>query len=509
MVIPSPPHTGERQIRVLRMKSAIETELKLAAAPEAIAQLLADSDLFGADAITRDQVSTYFDTAGLALHEAGLSLRIRRIGDRRVQTIKAESAVAASLFAREEWERDVPGDVPVLDPGTIPLPVLPEPWPDTVAPVFTAEVSRTATVRAAGGSRVEIVADRGRIIGGGRDEPISEFELELLQGDPRALFVLARDLAGRAPLRLGVRSKSERGYALLAGTDARAVKAEPIRLTVDMDAAALFAAVASACLRHFRLNEDLLLATGRPEPLHQARVALRRLRSALTIFKDMLAGPEFDRFRAELRWISALLGEVRNIDVLMSQIDEGEAAFGLLQEARARALAELRAGLDSPRMRTLILDLVEWTTVGAWRDDPALAALRTIPARIYAHDKLDRFRRRLKKEGRHLARLDEEHRHEVRITAKKLRYAAEFFAALFPGKKAGRRRERFLGEIERLQTALGELNDVASGRLLLARLGVADGEALLSGGKRKPPAKLLGEAEDAYEGLIDGKRFWR
>jgi triphosphatase len=130
-----------------------------------------------------------------------------------------------------------------------------------------------------------------------------------------------------------------------------------------------------------------------------------------------------------------------------------------------------------------------------------------MPARIYAHDVLDRLRRRLKRTGRDLARLDDEQRHEVRIIAKKLRYAAEFFTGLFPGKKAARRRAGFLGDIEALQTALGELNDLASGRMLLASLGIAD--ALLRGGKRKEPKKLLADAENAHDAIIDGKRFWR
>ncbi|TVV73855.1 CYTH and CHAD domain-containing protein [Sphingomonas solaris] len=490
------------------MSAEIETELKLSATPEAIATLLADATAFGDGATKTRQVSTYFDTDALALHEAGLSLRVRRIGDRRVQTVKAESATAASLFAREEAERDVTGDEPELGSGTIPLAPAEGRWPMPVAPVFATEIERTKIVHATDGSRIELVADSGRVVAGGREEAISEIELELLDGDRRALFALARRLAKLAPLRLGVRSKSERGYGLLADRRGKSDKAEPVRLGDDMDAATAFEAIAGACLRHFRLNEDRLLDTGRAEPLHQARVALRRLRSALTIFGDMLAGPERDRLRDELRWISSLLGEVRNIDVLIPQIDHAPTVT-LLDEARVRALAEVRDALESTRMRTLILDLLEWITVGEWRDDEDRAALRETPARIYAHDVLDGLRRRLKRRGRQLGKQTEEQRHAVRITGKKLRYAGEFFASLFPGKKAARRRDGFLGAIEELQTALGELNDLASGRELLARLGIADGETLLREGKRKETKKLLADAEAAYDAIVDGKRFWR
>ncbi len=491
------------------MTSEIETELKLSAAPDAIARLVADASLFGEGATTREQLSTYFDTPDRALHNAGLSLRIRRIGDRRVQTVKAESAAAASLFAREEWEKDVAGDVPELDDITIAMASAPGmPPPEDIAPVFVTEVTRTAIVRGEGGRRIELVADLGRIIAGDRETPIAEFELELVEGEPAALFDLASRLAERVPLRLGVRSKSERGYALLQGSDSKAVKSEPIRLNEDMDAATLFATIAAACLRHFRLNEDRLLATGKAETLHQARVALRRLRSLLTIFRAMLAGPDYERFRTDLRWISGLLGEVRNIDVLIPRIED-EDALGRLRNAHASHMATLAEALDSSRTRTLMLDLAEWIAVGAWREDAALADARAIPAQIFAHDRLDRLRRRFRKSGRKLAELDEEARHEVRILAKKLRYAAEFFAGLFPGGKAARRRGRLLAQVEAVQSALGELNDVVSGRMLLAGLGVADVESLLRGGGRKSTRKLLRDAEDAYDAVVDEKRFWR
>ncbi|WP_156679921.1 CHAD domain-containing protein [Sphingomonas profundi] len=491
------------------MNAATETELKLSASAGAIQAVLADPDLFGGEVRTREQSSTYHDTGARALEAAGLSLRVRRIGDRRIQTVKAEGAGAASLFAREEWERDIPGDVPQLDDITIALTTaLGADQPADLAPVFVTEVTRTIAERDVAGSRIELVADRGRILAGERTAAISEIELELMDGDRGALFALARRIGARAPVRLGVQSKSERGYALLRGQDAKAIRSEPIRLEEGMDAAALFEAIAFACLRHFRLNEDRLLATGRAEPLHQSRVALRRLRSALSIFRPMLADAAFERLRGELRWISGLLGEVRNIDVLIPRIDDADTA-GRLRAAREDHAATLVAALDSDRMRGLMLDLAEWIVAGAWRDDPETAELRTTPATLFAGNMLDRLRRRIRKRGRDLAEQDEASRHEVRILGKKLRYAGEFFADLFPGKKAVRRRERFLDQVARLQEALGELNDLATARTLFAGLGIEGGERLLTGGKPKPPKRLLADAEAAYEGLIDEKRFWR
>lgn len=490
------------------MSGGVETELKLSATPDAIADILRDPAFFDAATSTREQISTYYDTADHAIVGAGLSLRVRRIGDRWVQTVKAEAAVAATLFAREEWERDIAGDVPELDDITIALAkALGEPQPDDLAPVFVTQVTRSTAIVEQDGSRIELVADRGSIAAGDRTAEIAEIELELVEGDADALFAFAARIGERIPVRLGVRSKSERGYALVAGSERKALKSEPIALAAEMDTAALFQAVAGACIRHFRLNEDLLLATGRPEPLHQSRVALRRLRSAFSIFRRMLAGAEFDRFRGELRWISGLLGDVRNIDVLAPRIAD-QAAHAQLEVARGAAAADLVAALDSARMRQLMLELTAWIAAGAWRTDPATAAERAQPAAVFAAAMLERLRRRIRKAGRDLGKQDEEARHQVRIVGKKLRYAAEFFADLFPGGKATRRRAHFLDQVAALQEALGELNDLASGRDLLARLGIADGEALLDRG-RTPRKKLIAAAEGAYEGLVDAKRFWR
>lgn len=486
------------------MGAETETELKLIAGDAAIAALLREPGLFGGRSETR-QVSTYFDTAGHALAAAGLSLRVRAIGDRRVQTVKAERATMASLFARDEWEREIAGDTP--EPadlaeamGDVPV--------DPLAPLFRTEVERVKTLFHLDDSVIEMVADRGRVVAGAAAAPIGEVELELMSGDPRALFALARRIAALAPVRLGVESKSERGYALLRVKPPKAVKAEPLRLDRDGDAAGLFAAVAGACLRHFRLNEDRLLATGGAEPLHQARVALRRLRSALTIFRDMLTDDRYEHLRGELRWLAALLGEVRNIDVLLPRITDREA-HATLTAARADALAAVTAALDSPRVRTLMLDLSEWAAFGAWRTAEATAALRATPARDYAAARLDRLARRLRRRGRGLAEQDDEGRHEVRISGKKLRYAAEFFADLFPSAKRERRRARFLDRLEAMQTALGDLNDLASGRALLAQLGLDDAERLLGTGDSAPPRALLAAAESAHDAVSDGKRFWK
>jgi inorganic triphosphatase YgiF len=380
---------------------------------------------------------------------------------------------------------------------------------DRLEPSFRVDVTRrTVQIERHGGS-VEIVLDRGRVLAGGQSEPVCELELELKSGDPAALFALAREIDAIVPLRLGVLSKSERGYRLREVDPDRAVKSEPIALDKAMTAAAGFQAIAYACLRQFRLNEAILGRTGAADALHQLRVALRRLRSALSIFKPILADARFHVIRAELRGITAALGEARNIDVLLDRIADEGAALPL-REARERAYADARRALESPRLRTLMIDLAEWIATGEWLASPAEPALRDRPLADFARDALDRYRRRVKRSGHGLVELDDDDRHGVRIQAKKLRYSAEFFAPLFLGDRRTRRRKAFLDALEALQGALGELNDFAIAPGLLERLGL--GRAPLA--RALTPdfgarSKMVEDAGRAYGALVATKPFWR
>ena len=100
--------------------------------------------------------------------------------------------------------------------------------------------------------------DRGKIVAGERETPICEVELEQKSGPLSELFALARKIDAIVPVRLGVLSKGQRGYRLLAPAVV-AAKAERIALDPDMNAAEAFQQIGQACLRHFRLNEQHLL----------------------------------------------------------------------------------------------------------------------------------------------------------------------------------------------------------------------------------------------------------
>lgn len=479
-----------------------EIELKLEISPVDLDTLLA-SDILGEPAEVVEQHSTYFDAQDHRLLGAGFTLRIRRSGETLVQTVKATGA-GASLFARSEWEIPVTGAVPVLDHST---PLLNEfgPVACELSPQFEVSVQRRLWNMSENGSKIEAVIDTGMSRALDRQSPITEMELELKDGDASALFLLARKIDGVVPYKFGVLSKAERGFRLLQALPT-AIKAEPLELERGMAVSEAFQTIAGSCFRQFRLNEAVLLDRKNAEALHQARVALRRLRSAISLFKPLFRDDTARRLSDEFRWLAGVFGEARNLDVLLPKADE---LRGRLEEARVSAYEDVMSALASSRARALMLDFNEWLRCGDYLMVTATQELPRTTATEFACEAMDRLRRSLKKHGRDLARIDDEQRHEARKDSKKLRYAAEFFGSLFADKRASRRYKRFIAAMEALQDKLGALNDLATGPDVLDKHGLRDhpeADKLISHADK---SALIRKAQDALDDVLDAKRFWR
>lgn len=477
----------------------MEMELKLELDAESM-EALAASELLADAPSSISQHAIYFDTPDLALLHSGLSLRIRQEGERRIQTVKA-SGTTAGLFVRPEWECDVADDKPVID-HTSPVNALIGEGIEAIAPVFTVENERRKWMN--GG--IEISLDEGRAIAADRETPFVEIELEHKDGDPAAIFALARTIDAVAPVQLGVISKAERGYRLL-GPALAATKAHHVALDESMTAASALQAIGFACLRHHRLNVPLVFDRKDAAALHQARVAIRRLRSALTIHKSVFADRTLPRLSVELRWLAAELGKARDIDVLLKRTKDEDLRVQLL-EARVTAYEGVVTALHSTRSRHLMIDLVEWLSMGEWLFDDANAEARTIPVLGFAARTLRKMRKKVRRQGDDLEELDDESRHELRKSAKKLRYATEFFAALYDRKRDRRRFRRFLSALEGLQDSLGDLNDLSAASATLRRLGITSEDADEPSADPKGKAALLEQAAEHHDTLIDAKRFW-
>jgi inorganic triphosphatase YgiF len=477
------------------MSAPLETELKLELSFD---QARLDLSAMNAksEGSAKSLISTYYDTPDRKLRDAGYSLRVRECGGHHIQTVKAQANAAAGWYVRPEWEQQIPGPRPVLAQAG---PLMQEIGADVLGGLrraFVTEVERKVHKVRIYDSTILVADDSGEVRAGRHAEPIREVELELEKGNPRAIFTLAKRLCDDFPVRLGVRSKSERGYSLL-DRRGKPFKSEPVALAPNDNTADAFDKIAQSCIRQYRLNETLLLAKGEPEALHQARVGLRRLRSAFSLFAPLFAADDRAQLlRAELRWLAISLGEVRDIDVLIPHLS-GDKRVAMAAERKV-TFARVMEEVDSARTRLLMLDLAEWLPFGAWRERPADPSLLDRGIASTARDILETRRKKLKRRGRKLLDLPDAERHELRKQAKKLRYATEFFATLFPDHR------HFLAKLQTLQDELGELNDLATFPELLARHGIHD-ETLAEGGNR---ADLLDRTHRAYLDFAEQKRFW-
>lgn len=469
--------------------------------------------------------SVYFDTPEHDLRNSGFSLRVREKDGAFVQTLKSRKG--SGVFDRDEWETGVDGDRP--DPAVLaetPAARVLNGSIDRLTPVFETSVERTVHMWSQGGATIEVALDQGQVIAQDQTAPLQELELELREGAPEALFRLAGELARDAAMTLSFQSKAERGYRLAGHEGAAAILAERAAITGETTAGAAFRQIARDCLTQIAGNAELLRTTRSARLVHQTRVGVRRLRAALSIFRPILDAEGLARAKAESKWLAGELDAARDIDVFADAFfgrpDEGafeDASLAALHqrllEAQAQAHEKAACAVQSQRFSALLLDLSGWIEAGAWTQiqDRDVAKVRSAPISAFGAARLEHLRRSVLKHGRRFKRLDAEGRHALRLKAKKLRYAAEFFAAAFGGSAA--RRRRFTETAKALQERLGDLNDLAVARdTALKVVGPRASElaftaGVLVGDRRKAEAHLLRRAAAAFAALDAAKPFWR
>lgn len=481
-----------------------EIELKFLCEPRDLDALLAAAPA----GLTEEKAlrATYFDTPDGRLRARRISLRVRESGGKSVQTLKRGDG-----FGREEYEQRVEAldlDMPALKKA------LPGLRRRALAPAFTVAVERRQRVVDYHGARVEIAADLGTIQAGERRREICELELELKAGSPRALFDLARELSKSAPLYLSYEGKAAQGQALGDGALLAPRRLEKIVLEPGLPAAEAFQTIARASLSAIAANGALVRETSDEAALHQLRVAVRRLRSAIGACADLVGDAEAPAVRAELKWLAGACGEARDLDVFIAGL-EGAPEAALLAEplaqARAHAYAKACAALSSGRFRDLVITTAAWIETGAWLTGPGKAAAqrRAEPAPAFAARALAERWKAWKRLAKDFDTLDDAGRHRLRIRAKGLRYAAEAFASLFPAKPAA----RLIARVKQLQDDLGALNDAAAAKALLEglRLDLAAREAAdrLVSQRAGSARQGLKRARKSLERLAESERFWR
>ena len=445
--------------------------------------------------------TTYFDTPDLSLRRQGLELRVRKQGGRWTETVKTIESPGCGfgLHDRGEWEALIDSAEPDLaalrmriEPDARPALILAEPGlAQRLVPVFDVVVRRSLwQLSPLEGTRIELTLDEGELRCGAAREPICEVEFELKAGAPAALFDAALLLQDDVPLRIGRLGKADRGYALLAGrthapratttTAATVTSAQPVLFARGVTVEQGFQAIIENSLAHAFGNEAGVMRGTDPESVHQMRVGIRRLRSALRLFSTIIPTPAL--LGGELRWLSAALGAARDAEVLAGETlpaltadsDSDSDRTAAVQWTSLLRTASLSAdthrsraaqALASPRYARLTLGLAAWLGCESWQSSSGKRARKALrqPLHALARGAVMRLHRKLRDTGKRLARATPEQRHRVRIAAKRLRYAIDSFQSLYPGKAA----HRYVRRLSKLQDALGQLNDAqVAGRLL-------------------------------------------
>ena len=262
----------------------------------------------------------------------------------------------------------------------------------------------------------------------------------------------------------------------------KAVHAETVALSTDLDVSTVLQRVGRACVEHLVRNEDAALS-GSAEGIHQMRVAVRRLRAIQSAFGPLLPKRHRRRASAGLRWFADILGEARNLDVFAETLLEpARAALPAASEFErlARAVAERRKAAQaavteailSPHYTGAVLDLLRWFDARGWEAEGETDELRQ-PIGVVAPVLLERRRYKAKKRAKHFAKQSAPARHQLRIALKKLRYTAEALGSLYDPPAV----EIFVHRLKKLQDDLGDANDLQVGRHIVAALARSQAEA--------------------------------
>ena len=490
-----------------------EIELKLQVPPARRAAV--DAAVAGRSPAPRMRLqAAYHDTAERTLAAAGLALRLRREGRQWVQTLKGagdDGLTRAEHNVPRGGGASMPAIEPSLHAGT--------PVGGRLIALLGANAAlqtlyrtdirrrtRALPVRAPGQavSRVELAFDLGRIVAGESAIDVCELEIELLAGSPRAVIDTARRWLPRFGLWIDVRSKAERGDLLARGESlAPARLASPVQLGAALDKPAAWQAVLRSCADQILANASQI-ASGEhaAEHVHQLRVGLRRLRSALALFQiedAPLAEGAATLFRR--------LGAARDGAVI-------EAEFGELLSAamHGAGLADARQPIEgatageSPvevlrdaSSQALLLDLL-----AAMHAEPAAADDKPPRDRLAA--RLNRWHHQLVADAKRYGELDDATRHRLRKRAKRLRYAAEFCAALFGGRSV----RRYLKALRALQERLGAVSDVLMAIDAFAPRAPAEPHAMFALGwlvaRREA---LIDAAAPGLKAFKEVERFWK
>lgn len=460
----------------------MEVEFKFQIPADRLDDVEADLRL---DPVTRTRLrARYFDTAQGALAAHKVVLRLRQEGRKWVQTVKSAGlgpldrlehnvdvkAVRGVATAAPDVQRHA--DTPV---GKLLADVLAQAG-EPLVEVYATDIWRLVRRDQEGPTRIELALDVGRVLVPvqGSDKPrvkrICELELELLDGPVQGLIDVAHRWSQRHGLWLSTISKAAQGERLLAGVDS--VPATRATLPVYPEASAsrpngreVQQAVLTSCLAQVLPNASEIAAGSEvSEHIHQARVGLRRLRTALRELAPL--APGFDpAWQEPLSAVFQALGARRDGETVLlgvaSRLAEAGGPLVVLTGDRSAALSPAEAVQAAPFQAVLVALIgfvsghIDSQAAGIQEAGKDVVGYSADETRHGLRAQLRKLHARTVRDGKNFESLTRDEQHGVRKRLKRLRYLAEFVAPLFKGEKV----RRYLARLEPAQDALGQFND--------------------------------------------------
>lgn len=461
-----------------------EVELKLELEPDAAESVKFSGAVAGFSSgrtSTKQLRSIYFDTADLRLHKAKIAARVRRSGQRWIQTVKLGKPLSGGLSSPIEIEIDVSGpqfqlDL-VADEG-IRRQITECTGGAELAPCFETVMQRTQRdLTREDGTIIEAALDTGEIIAGDKRLPLCELELELKSGGIAPLYEAALALMGSNAFRFSPVSKAERGYRLFLGQDEAPCSAGTVNLAGTMSVEDAYQHILRSCIDQISAARMVCLTSANNEGPHQLRIGFRRLRTAFKLFRPVLDPRRTGALDQQASRYATAAGALRDLDVLSDEITAplaSHAPDGIsipllleqLEKDRQAARQALKAELASTAFNSFLLDIASYCETAGWRkEEDARQADRLAGAvTSFASEAIGKRWRKVQSYGQRLDTLSRTERHDMRKALKKFRYGLEFFASLFPGEA----RKAFLKQLKTLQDVFGYLNDVAMAERLTA-----------------------------------------
>ena len=402
----------------------------------------------------------YYDTPERHLAEKNISLRQRLEDDHWIQTLKAPSDHSLQRFELET-------DLGKLENPSLDLEIYQShakakqllqkalgKQAKNLTVQYETVVQRLVHVIHFNRSEIEVSLDRGEIRHDNQSVPIYEIEFELKKGSIHDLIKFIQPWVKRYDLWLDVRSKAQRGDLL--AQDLKIPPAQfaiPLQLNSQDSTDSALKQMINNALQHLLPNASTIAAEQYDsEHIHQARVAMRRLRSALRVFDDW--SDEVDpQWQEQLTSLFRQLGATRDRDALneglLPQLQQAGGPYIELPNITKENQIAVDESLRSSDFVELILDLLQFFHRPSKKQKKS--GLKKDIAK-----KLQKLHHQICKDGEQFLDLDIPSRHRTRKRVKRLRYCVEFVASLYPNKDV----KRYLKDLKPAQESLGQYNDL-------------------------------------------------